>query len=159
MQTKSDMNRRSFLGGTASLGAGLLAAQNILPRSVSGANEKILMGIIGAGGRGQGVMATLMRQGAPFIAVCDPYRPNEQSALERAGEKAKAYSDYRSLLENKDINAVLIGTPEHQHGVQLIDAVQAGKDAYCEKPMSHSIEEGVKMVKAVRETDRIVIAV
>lgn len=156
MQTKSDLNRRSFLGGTASLGAGLLAAQNILPRSVSGANEKILMGIIGAGGRGQGVMATLMRQGAPFIAVCDPYRPNEQSALERAGEKAKAYSDYRSLLENKDIDAVLIGTPEHQHGVQLIDAVQAGKDAYCEKPMSHSIEEGVKMVKAVRETDRIV---
>ena len=155
MKKENSVNRRSFLGTSAGLGAGLVVAPQILAPSVFGANEKVVMGIIGPGGRGRGVMQIFLKQGAEFAAVCDTFKPNERMGLELAGEKAKAYADYRDLLARKDIDAVLIATPEHQHGMQLIDAVQAGKDAYCEKPMSHSIEEGVKMVKAVRATKQI----
>ncbi|MEW6235271.1 MAG: Gfo/Idh/MocA family oxidoreductase [Candidatus Omnitrophota bacterium] len=150
------INRRHFLGKSAGIGAGVFAAPQIFSPKVLGANDKILMGIIGAGGRGRGVMRSLMGQGAEFIAVNDVFKPNLERGLEAAGAQAKPYDNYRMLLENKDIDAVLIGSPEHQHGVQLIDSVQAGKDAYCEKPMSNSIEEGNKMVKAVRAAKQIV---
>lgn len=155
-QTNKNNNRRSFMKKTAGGAAALASLPNIFPSSVLGANETINMGIIGAGGRGRGVMRDHIGLGAKFIAVCDAYQPNLEAGMDIAGDGAKAFKDYRKLLEMKDIDAVLIGTPEHQHGVQLIAAVQAGKDAYCEKPMSHSIEEGNRMVEEVRKTDRIV---
>ena len=155
MKNSNEMKRRTFLGSTAGMSIGFTAPQIVLS-PVWGANEKLVMGIIGPGGRGQGVMKNFMNEGIAFAAVCDTYKPNEQRALEMAGDKAKAYADYRELLERKDIDAVLIATPEHQHGSQLIASVQAGKDAYCEKPMSHSIEEGAQMIKAVRATKQIV---
>lgn len=155
MTEKRGMNRRNFIG-TAGSATALAALPNIFPASVLGANEQVNMGIIGPGGRGRGVMNEFQRFDAKFIAVCDAYRPNLEEGLKVAGEGAKEFTDFRKLLEMKEIDAVLIGTPEHQHGVQLIATVEAGKDCYCEKPMSHSIEEGVKMVKAVRASDRIV---
>jgi predicted dehydrogenase len=156
MTTKNEMKRRNFIRNSVGSAAALTALQGFTPASVLGANDKIRMGIIGSGGRGRGVMRTFMRSDIPFIAVCDAYKPNLDEGMRFAGENATAYTDYRKLLENKDVDAVLIGTPEHQHGVQLIDSVNAGKDVYCEKPMSHSIEEGNRMIKAVRQTDRIV---
>jgi len=152
------IGRRKFLGKSAGLGLGALVAPAVFSsaRQVLGANDKILMGIIGSGGRGRNVMKTHQGLGAEFIGVCDIFKTNLYAGLKQAGEKAQSYSDYRKMLESKDVNAVLIGTPEHWHGPMLMDAVAAGKDAYCEKPMSHSIEEGVAMVKAVRSTDRIV---
>ena len=156
MDRKKEINRRSFLSKSAGNGAGLLAAAQIIPQSAFGANDQIVMGIIGPGGRGRGVMGMHMRAGVKFAAVCDVYEPNLNRGLEMAEENAKGYTDYRKLLEQKDIDAVLIGTAEHNHGVQVIDSVNAGKDAYCEKPMCHSIEEGNKMIEAVRATDRIV---
>lgn len=144
------------MGKSAGIGAGLAAVHSILPHTVLGANEQIVMGIIGSGGRGRGVMQMHMKEGAKFAAVCDVYEPNLQMGLEMAEENAKSYSDYRKLLEQKDIDAVLIGTAEHNHCIQIIDSVQAGKDVYCEKPMSISIEEGAKTVQEVRKTDRIV---
>ena len=152
------LGRRQFIGTSAAIGMGALAAPAVFARAaqVLGANDKMVMGIIGSGGRGRNVMKAHQAQGVEFSAVCDIYKPNLYKGLEQAGGKAQSYSDYRRILDLKDVNAVLIASPEHWHGPMLMDAVAAGKDAYCEKPMSHSIEEGVRMVKAVRSTDRIV---
>ncbi|MGC9327830.1 MAG: Gfo/Idh/MocA family protein [Candidatus Hinthialibacter sp.] len=156
MQHSPQINRRSFLSKSAGIGAAAAAVHSILPPSILGANEQIVMGIIGSGGRGRGVMQMHLKEGAKFAAVCDVYEPNLNLGLQLAAEKAKSYVDYRRLLEQSDLDAVLIATAEHNHCIQLIDSVQAGKDAYCEKPMSISIEEGAKTVKEVRKTDRIV---
>ena len=153
--SQSNVSRRKFIHGATAVAAAT-TLPTLAPPSVLGANEKIVMGIIGPGGRGRGVMRDFIGLGATFTAVCDAYSVNRERGMELAADGAKGYTDYRKLLENKDIDAVLIGTPEHQHGVQLMDSVAAGKDAYCEKPMSHSIEEGHQMVQAVRATDRIV---
>jgi len=150
--------RRRFLKGSAGLGLGALAAPAVFASAsrVLGANDKILLGIIGSGGRGRNVMKTHQSLGAEFVGVCDIFKKSLYEGLKLAGDRAQSYHDYRKMLESKDLNAVLIASPEHWHGPMLMDAVAAGKDAYCEKPMSHSIEEGVQMVKAVRSTDRVV---
>jgi predicted dehydrogenase len=150
-----NVNRRSFLEKSA-ISAAALTAPMITTRKVLGANDTVMMGIIGAGGRGRGVMRDLVRQGADFIAISEIFAPNVKQTKDLLGESVPNHHDFRELLERKDIDAVLIATPEHQHCSQLIAAVQAGKDVYCEKPMSNSIEEGAKTVQAVRATDRIV---
>jgi predicted dehydrogenase len=91
-----------------------------------------------------------------IVAVCDVYEPHRAEALKRAAPGAKAYLDYREVLDRKDIDAVLIGSPDHWHKQMLVDSVRAGKDAYLEKPIMHSIEEGVEMVRAVEESKRLV---
>ncbi|MBN2329853.1 MAG: Gfo/Idh/MocA family oxidoreductase [Candidatus Omnitrophica bacterium] len=155
MNQKQTVNRRRFLERSTA-GMALAAAPMIVSRNVLGANDKITMGLIGAGGRGRGVMHDLVKQGADFIAISEIFAPAAQQALDVLEEGVKNHHDYRALLDRSDIDAVLIATPEHQHCVQLIDAVQAGKDVYCEKPMSNTIEEGYRTVQKVRETDRIV---
>ncbi len=148
------MTRRKFMGRSA-VGLGVLS-HPALSAKVFGANDRIVMGIIGSGGMGRGHMDNFKTQGAEWGAVCDVYGVNLELGLEIAGPQARGYADHRQLLDRKDIDAVLISTPEHWHHHHLLDALQAGKDAYCEKPMSHSIEEGVEMVAAARRTDRIV---
>lgn len=154
------LDRRSFLKGVGAAGA-VLGFPTIIPSSAFGANERIVMGIIGAGGRGRNVMTDFHKGNTVFSAVCDVYRPNREKGIEvaKAGgaEQVTEYVDWREMLEKqKDMDAVLIATPEHQHCVQLIETVQAGYDSYCEKPMSHSIAEGNKIIKEVGKTDRIV---
>jgi predicted dehydrogenase len=89
-------------------------------------------------------------------AVCDVYEPNLQAGLKAASTGAKGYSNYKKLLEDKSIDAVLIATPDHWHAQMTIDAVEAGKDVYVEKPMVHKIEEGFRVIEAVRRTRRVV---
>lgn len=149
------ITRRSFLGRGAAVGLGVLSHPAFNGR-VFGANDRMVMGIIGSGGRGRGLMQTFAEQGVDWAAVCDVYEVNLDLGLESAGPTAKAYKDHRKLLERKDIDAVLIGSPEHWHHNHLIDTVRAGKDTYCEKPLSWSIEQGANMVTEVRKTDRIV---
>ena len=157
--TRSRINRRQFVRTAAGAGAALAGVAALgKPRKAVAANEKILMGIIGSGGRGCAIMRTCGRldPAVEFVAVCDVYEPRRAAGLKDAGGEAKMFVDHRALLEMKEIDAVIIATPEHLHAPHLIDAVAAGKDVYLEKPMSHSIEEGVEMVEAVRKTDRIV---
>jgi len=149
------LTRRKFLGRSAAVGLGVLAHPSFNGR-VFGANDRIVMGIIGAGGMGRGHMENFKDQDADWAAVCDAYELNTNAGLEIAGPQAKAYKDHRQLLDRKDIDAVVIATPDHWHHDHLIDALKAGKDTYCEKPLSWSIEQGADMVKAVRSTDRIV---
>lgn len=127
-----------------------------LPAAAVGANERVTIALIGAGGRGRRVMAAFRELGSPVPAVCDVYEPNLALGLEGADEGAQGYGDYRRVLERDDLDAVLIATPDHWHVPMMLDAVAAGKDVYCEKPMSHSISEGVRAVQGVRATDRIV---
>ncbi len=154
MNKTNEVNRRRFLERSA-LGVATVAPA-VLSRKVLGANDRITMGLIGAGGRGRNVMRDLLKQGAEFIAISEIFQPAAERTLDILDDGVKNHHNYRALLERKDIDAVLIATPEHQHCSQLIDAVQAGKDVYCEKPMSNTIEEGYRTVQKVRETDRIV---
>jgi len=139
------MDRRQFLLTTA-------AAQG----RILGANDRIRTGIIGAGGRGKYLTGQFKEIGAEMAAVCDIYEANLQGGLKEASTGAKPFHDYRRLLDDKSIDAVIVATPDHWHARMVIDAVEAGKDVYCEKPMAHKIEEGFAVIQAVRRTHRIV---
>jgi predicted dehydrogenase len=153
------LNRRSILQSGALTGVAA-ALPTFATKEVLGANDRILMGLIGCGGRGRAVMGMHQHHDIHFVGICDVTEPRIQNGLRDAGRnhegKVTVYADFNQLLENKDIDAVVIGTPEHQHCRQMVAAVQAGKDVYCEKPMSHTIEEGAWTVREVRKTNRIV---
>jgi predicted dehydrogenase len=122
-----------------------------------GANEKIGVGVVGAGGRGRYLISAFKEDPAAEIrAVCDVYEPNLQKGLGAAGSRAKSYAEHLRLLQDKDVDAVVIATPDHWHAQMIIDAVEAGKDVYVEKPMCHTIEEGFRVIEAVKKTGRVV---
>ena len=130
---------------------------------VSGAapTDQIVLGVIGAGGRGTLVMTTFQKDpGVRVGAICDVYEPNLERGLSTAAKvpanQPKAYRNYRQLLEDKNVDAVLIATPEHWHHRMVLDALAAGKDVYVEKPLCHTPEEGVKLVEAEKKSRNIV---
>lgn len=118
--------------------------------------DRIRAGVIGAGGRGRLLTAEFKEIGAEIAAVCDVYQPNLEAGLKAASTGARGYRDYRRLLEDRSLDAVIIATPDHWHARMVIDAVEAGKDVYVEKPLTHTIEEAFQVVDAVRRTRRIV---
>jgi predicted dehydrogenase len=147
------IGRRQFL--TRAAGAATLTAAAY--GKVLGANERVLLGVIGTGGRGRSLMRSFLRnKDVAFAGVCDVYEPYRELGREAANGTAKAYPDHRQLLDDKDVKAVVIATPDHWHHDQLLDSLKAGRDVYLEKPMSLTIEQGAAMVKAVRATDRVV---
>jgi len=165
----TNLSRRHFLGraGTgAALGLG--AASGILPAGRASAqnkpgspNEKLVLGLIGCGGMGAANMRTLMgKPNVEVAALCDVDEsriPRDAADVEKKyGRKPEIYKDFRKLLERKDIDAVIIGTPDHWHALPQIYACEAGKDAYCEKPISHDIIEAKAMDAAVKRFKRIV---
>ncbi|HZP02710.1 MAG TPA: Gfo/Idh/MocA family oxidoreductase [Terriglobia bacterium] len=157
MDNGANVSRREFLKDTALAGAGVAVLGGLAPAKVLGANDKIRIGAIGTGGRCQYLMKIFKNEpSVDLVAVCDVYGPHRDKALQIAGPDAKGYTNYHEVLDRKDIDAVIIGSPDHWHKQMLVDSVRAGKDAYLEKPIMHSIEEGVEMVRAVEETKRIV---
>jgi predicted dehydrogenase len=124
--------------------------------AVLGANDRIRTGVIGSGGRGRLLTAEFKEVGAEMAAVCDVYRPNLEAGLKAASTGAAGYGDYRRMLDDKSLDAVIVSTPDHWHARMVIDAVEAGKDVYVEKPLCHAIPEGFDIVDAVRRTKRIV---
>src|SRR5687767_14505068 len=146
------MQRRSFVV-TSGVALTALSASRVL-----GANDRINIGLIGCGGRGRGVART-MRDNSPNVsynAVADVYKNNMDAGGEWAGADAKRFSDFRKLLELKDVDAVHVATPDHWHAAITILACEAGKDVYVEKPTSLVIKEGRAMVNAARKYNRIV---
>lgn len=142
--------RRSFLIGSA-----LTAAMS---RSAAGANERIRLGFLGTGTRGN-YMATVAEEfeDCQILAMCDVYKPNlEKAAAALKVSKPDTYTDYRRVLERKDIDAVFIATPDHWHAPMIIEASQVGKDVYCEKPLSNSIEAGWRAVETAKRLKRVV---
>jgi predicted dehydrogenase len=152
------MKRREFIKRTLQQTA-VISTTALSAKRVLGANDRVVIGLIGCGGRGMGV-ARQMREvpGVEYGAVCDVYEPNANAAKEWAGPSSRIYKDFRKLLEQKEIDAVHIATPDHWHAIPTILACQAGKDVYVEKPLAHNIKEGRAMVKAARRYNRIVQA-
>jgi predicted dehydrogenase len=139
------MNRRAFLLASAAVQA-----------RISGANDRIRAGIIGAGRRGRYLTGQFRELGIEMGGVCDVYEANLQTGMKEASTGALPFDDYRRLLDDKSFDAVVIATPDHWHARMVIDAVDAGKDVYVEKPMAHKIEEGFRVIDAVRRTRRVV---
>jgi predicted dehydrogenase len=118
--------------------------------------ERLSMAFIGLGGMGSAHLYSFLgREEVEVRAVCDVYEPHRMNAKKRAGESCRAYSDYRSVLDRKDIDAVLIATPDHWHTQIALNAAEAGKDIYCEKPLTLTIGEGRALVQAVRRYGRV----
>jgi predicted dehydrogenase len=121
------------------------------------ASDRIRIGVIGCGGMGRMDLTDFHRQrDAEIAAVCDVFQPNAQRAREAAGGKAEIYADFRRVLDRRDIDAVVIATPDHWHPLMAVLACDAGKDVYVEKPVSHNVREGRLMVEAARRNRRVV---
>jgi predicted dehydrogenase len=143
------LNRRTFLlAGTGALFAA--------PPS-----DQIVLGVIGSGGRGTFVMTVFQKDPSLRVgAICDVYEPNLERAVSTAskiaGTHPKIYRNYKELLADKDIHAVLIATPEHWHTQMVLDALAAGKDVYVEKPLCQTPEQGVKLAEAEKKSKNII---
>ncbi|MCK4965763.1 Gfo/Idh/MocA family oxidoreductase, partial [bacterium] len=166
------MNRRGFLKKSCVTGAGMFASAPMVTKNLikNSPNDRVNIAIIGVSGKrkhiriqGRGRMHYLNYSKIPnvrVVTVCDvderlfPAAVNEVEEL--FGEKPKTETDIRKVLEDKDIDVVSIATPDHWHALQTIWACQAGKDVYAEKPVSHNISEGRKMVEAARKYNRVV---
>jgi predicted dehydrogenase len=148
------IERRSFIKQSIATGITAAAAGN----KILGANDRIRIGVIGLGRQGRGVMRTFAKNSdVEIAALCDVYQPQIDAAIKDARlEGVKTFRDFRQLLELKDIDAVIVATPDHWHPLNLIMACQTGKDVYVEKPISVTVEEGRKMVQAARKYNRIV---
>jgi len=165
--TKPQVTRRSFLSasaaGAASSGAvGLLGAP--APSRAAGRNERVRVGFIGTGGRSNAHLKAVLKmqqekKGVEAAAVCDVFRVNREKAAKRihdaVGTDPKQFGDYRELIDAADVDAVCIATPDHWHAKQTIDALRAGRHVYCEKPMTHTIQEAQDVVAAWKETGRV----
>jgi predicted dehydrogenase len=150
----NQIDRRDFIKqGAATIGATAAAGANIL-----GANERIRIGVIGPGREGRDVMKTFMNnQDAQIVAICDVFQPQIDFAIKDAKlEGVETYKDFRKILDRKDIDAVIVASPDHWHALQTVMACQAGKDVYVEKPASVTLDEGRKMVQAARKYERVV---
>jgi predicted dehydrogenase len=156
MAARQKVTRRKFLETTAAGGAAMGLA-GLAPASALGANDRVRVGVLGSGERAQYLMSLFNKvSGVEMVAICDVYEPHREKALRSAAEGAQSTLEYREVLDRKDVDAVIIGAPDHWHKKMLLDAVAAGKDAYCEKPIMHSIAEGLEMVRAVEGSGRVV---
>jgi predicted dehydrogenase len=119
-------------------------------------SERIVLGFIGVGGMGTGLIRTFKKfPEVEIAAVCDVYETNARRAVVASGATPVILGDFRRVLDRKDIDAVCIATPDHWHAITTIMACQAGKDVYCEKPLSHRIQEGRAMVQAAEKYKRV----
>jgi predicted dehydrogenase len=153
------ITRRRFLARAAAVSAATaagIAAPAVFPSGALGASERLTMGVIGCGGQGTADMQALKGTGrVSYAAVCDVYEPHRTRNQRQNGSSCAAYNDFRELLDQSDIDAVNIGTPDHWHALIAIAACQAGKDVYCQKPLSLTIAEGRAMVTAARRHHRV----
>jgi len=168
--------RREFLKGAAAYGGAMTSLSSIPSHAsakVAGANDRIRIGVMGAGGRARQILQFLLPgpfgdwmgmpqfkisyvPGAQIVAIADVYEINRDRAAAMTGPETKKFHDYRELLDQKDIDAVIIASPDHWHKQMLVDAVSAGKDAYVEKAVTHSVEEGPEEIQAIEKSGRMV---
>ncbi len=141
------LNRRSFI-----IASGLTA---LASTRVLGANDTVRVGVIGAGGRMRNLLDAADKLGPyQIVAVSDVYGPHRDAVRERSNGVATTHLDYREVLAT-DVDAVFIASPDHWHVRMAVDALAAGKDVYLEKPVTHTIEEGAALTRAVRSSKQI----
>ena len=151
------IQRRTFLKSTG----GALALSAASSMKVLGANERVSIGLIGCGGRGADVMRAFMRcENVEVVAVCDVDEnrmPEDiQRIEEQYGKKPEVFRDHRAMLERKDIDLVIVGTPDHWHTLITLDAVMAGKHVYVEKVASHNIRESRMLIRAAEKYEPVI---
>src|SRR5215469_18158969 len=162
----SRSTRRQFMLSSATQAASLALVLNgklislppfLLPKP-AGPNERVNLGFIGFGIRGNILLESAKEtQQANLVEACDCYQGHLERAKERTdGRIATNFSQYKKLLDRKDIDAVIIATPDHWHLPMVLDALDAGKDVYLEKPLTHRLEDGPKMIDAARRTRHVV---
>src|SRR5258708_3876767 len=150
-----EITRRDFNKHLAGAAVTMAASAGPLASSVLGANDRIGVGLIGAGGMGQFDLRDFLRSGqVDAVAIADPFVPNLDRALELTDGKAKGYKDFRAILDNKDIQAVIVATPDHWHAIPMIMACEARKDVYVEKPLPHTLAAGRKMAQRAAKFNR-----
>lgn len=144
------ITRRDFARNT-----GLVTALSY--SRILGANDRVRMGYIGVGNRGDQVHTAFLEYGdCQTVAVCDLRDDYMDFAVKKSRATPKKYKEYKKLLEDKDVDAVVIATPDHWHALQFIEACEVGKDVYIEKPLSLTVVEGRKMVETAQRTRRVV---
>ncbi len=163
--TSKETTRRSFLRTTAAAGAAAAAIPefSILAQEAKGANDRIGVGFIGTGGRAgahMNIVNGFKKQGiAEPVAVCDVYRPRLEAAAKKTGA-SKKYMEHEALLADKDVDVVCVATPDRLHAPHTIDALSAGKDVYCEKPLTHWIQfEAAKKIEEAAEKNKKLVQV
>ncbi len=150
-------NRRRFLGASLATTAAATLAPRLASSAVLGANDRVRVGVVGSGGRARYLMRLLKElPGCALVAVSDVYEPRALEAAEIAGAGCARHPDYHRLLDDKAIDAVLIGSPDHWHLKMTADALAAGKDVYLEKPVSHTLADGEALVKLVESSKQVV---
>ncbi|HTU49408.1 MAG TPA: Gfo/Idh/MocA family oxidoreductase [Acidobacteriaceae bacterium] len=161
----NNLNRRTFLKTVGMATAETLVGPNVhllaeeqaeAAKAVS-PNDTIQFALIGAGIRGQGITQTAVQvPGVKLVAVCDTYQGRREHSKELWGPSIFTTVDYKEILARKDIDAVVVATPDHWHKQIAVDAMHAGKDVYCEKPMIHKYSDGPEMIEAARTTNRVI---
>jgi predicted dehydrogenase len=150
------LSRRKFLQSSSFSGAAMVLG-GLVPASVLGANDRIHFGVIGTGAMGTGHLSELVKRSeqdnVQCLAVCDVFQRRLSKAISLC--QGQGYRDYRRLLERKDIDAVLIATPDHWHAKMAIDAMEAGKHVYVEKPMTLTVEQAIQTRNAVRRYKKV----
>jgi predicted dehydrogenase len=164
MSMNESINRREFIrrsglvtAGTVALRSGskIIWASDPGPASVP-PSERVRVGVIGIGMRAMGVTGSfVVAPGVELVAVADVYDGRLTRAKELFGDKLETTKDYRRILDRKDIDAILIATPDHWHKRMIVEAMGAGKDVYCEKPMTYTIDEGFEIIEAEKRTKKI----
>ena len=154
---KGQLSRRRFL---CAAGLGLAAPPWIMTRAARGAarrppSERVVAALVGCGGRGLGLLSIHDDPRCTIAAVCDVDQQHLAAAKNRVGT-CDTYRDFRRILDRRDIDAILVATPDHWHAAIAVMACEAGKDVYCEKPLCRSVAEGRKMVETARRYARIV---
>jgi len=150
------LNRRRFIHQVSGGAAALAGSSVLLPASILGANDRVRFGLIGAGGRGLDIFKHALRApNTQAVAVADVYTRRLEEAKQLA-PTIRTFTDFRRLLDDKSINAVLIATPQHQHALNFVPAIQAGKDVYQEKTMAFNPDHARRMRRAVEGSNRVV---
>jgi len=156
------MNRRQFLRQT-SAAAATLAAASYIPTTFAAADKPRRVGLIGAGWYGKSDLWRLVQvEPIDIVSICDVDKHMLAEAVEIASRRQKSkkkprtYSDYREMLKEKDLDIVLVGSPDHWHALHAIAAMEAGADIYCQKPISRDVREGEAMLDAARQLKRVV---
>lgn len=145
-----DLTRRNFLHA----GAALTASANVARTAPS---DRITVGMIGTGARAQELMEAIMQhKEAEIVAVVDAYQGRVARSIDRTHGRAKAFKSYQDILARKDIDAVVVATPDHWHKPIVVEALNAGKDVYCEKPLTYKSSDGPAIIEAARSNKRIV---
>jgi len=159
MSTFRQPTRRQFLalaGATTVLARTAESALAQEPTKPVSPNDRIRIALLGAGGMGQGDTETALKvPGVELVAAADIYDGRFEECRKRFGKDLQLTRDYREILVRKDVDAVIVGSPDHWHMQMTIDALEAGKDVYCEKPMMHAIDEGALMLATQKKTGRI----